>query len=230
MLKNIGSQSLAAPLLLVFVAACNHTAARRQATAESPPSAASPASASAAAAPVPTVPDAGTTRWRFAFSAADSRLEFTGVSAKGKHHGSFTRFNGTILVLNGSPEQSSVTVDVDLGSVQTDDAKLTRWLKSPAFFDVAKFPKARFVSSSVRPGGDLAATNTVTGILDLHGASQSLDIPGTLHVRPDAVDVDAELPLARAAFGLTDPGKPHDLLDDAVVLNLVVTAQRVPEP
>jgi polyisoprenoid-binding protein YceI len=222
MLKNICVQSLVLPL--VFFGACDHSAARHEGTPESPVSAALPA------APAPSAPDAGTAKWRYAFSAADSKLEFVATRAKGKLHGSFRSFSGTIEVLNGSAEQGSVTVDVDLGSVQTDDPKLTTWLKSPAFFDAAQFPKARFVSNAIRRGGDMAATNTVTGILELHGISQSIDIPGTIHVRPDAVDVDADLPLARAAFGLKYSGKPHAPVDDAVRLNLVITAKRVPEP
>ena len=222
MLKKICLQSLV--LSLVLIGACDHSAAERKAKPESP------ASAASSVALAPAVPDAGSTKWKYSFSAADSKLEFAFAGAKGKPHGSFSSFSGTILVLNGRPEQSSVTVDVDLGSVQSDDSKLTSWLKSPAFFDVAHFPKARFVSNSVRQGGDLAATNTVSGILELHGVSKSIDIPGTIHVRPDAVDVDAELPLGRAAFGLTQSGKPRDLIDDAVVLNIVVTAQRVAEP
>jgi polyisoprenoid-binding protein YceI len=226
MLKKNCSHRLVLPLVLVgaLVAACDHSTAERKATPESR------ASAASSPALVPVVPDAGSTKWKYAFSAADSKLEFVGSHAKGKHHGSFSRFSGTILVLNGRAEQSTVTADVDLGSVQTDDPKLTSWLKSPAFFDVRQFPRARFVSNSVRQGGDLAATNTVSGILELHGVSKPLDIPGTIHVRPDAVDVDAELPLGRAAFGLTQSGKARDLIDDAVVLNLVITAERVAEP
>jgi polyisoprenoid-binding protein YceI len=34
-------------------------------------------------------------------------------------------------------------------------------LKTADFFDVAKFPKATFASTEIRPGGDKGATHTV---------------------------------------------------------------------
>jgi polyisoprenoid-binding protein YceI len=114
-----------------------------------------------------------------------------------KHEGSIGKFSGAIAVSNRSPGQSSVSVDLDMTSLQTDDPKLATQLKSSDFLDCAKYPSVRFVSTSVRSGGELGATDTVTGTLELHGIKRSIDVPATIHVRANGVDVDAELTLHR---------------------------------
>jgi len=164
---------------------------------------------------------------KYAFSQADSKVGFVGAKITGKHDGSFGTFSGVVVVPNGSVEQSSVTVDIDMTSLQVDEPKLAGHLKSPDFFDVGKFPKARFVSTSVRQGGELGATNTVTGNLELHGVTKSINIPATIHVRPDGVDVDAEFAINRKEFGVVYPGKPDDLIKDEVLLKLQIHANKV---
>lgn len=213
--------------LLVSISACDRADKHGSANA----GASTTAAIAASSAPL-TLPsaNAGATKWKYAFTAGESKIEFVGVQKSGKHEGSFSSFNGTVIVSNHDLERSSVSVDIDMPSLQTGDPKLTAWLKSPAFFDVVQYPRAHFASNSVRLGGELGATNTVAGILELHGVQKPLDIPATIHVRPDGVDVDAEVTLSRAAFGLTYQGKAKDLLDDKVVVNLSLTAKRVPEP
>src|SRR3546814_2536142 len=46
---------------------------------------------------------------------------------------------------------SKVTVTVPVESVRTNSEKLTQHLKTPDFFDAAKFPTLSFTSTNVRP-------------------------------------------------------------------------------
>jgi polyisoprenoid-binding protein YceI len=161
---------------------------------------------------------------RFEFSEAESKLEFVGAKLTGKHDGSLGKFSGAIV--GAEPEKSSVTVEIDMASLVADDPKLTGHLKSPDFFDVEKYPKARFTSTSVRAGGEKAATHTVTGNLEMHGVTKSITFPATVRMAGEAASVDAEFAINRKDFEITYPGKPDDLIKDEVLIKLTIRAKK----
>jgi polyisoprenoid-binding protein YceI len=161
---------------------------------------------------------------RYTFSAQDSKVGFVGAKITGKHEGSFGSFSGRIDLVNADPTKSNVVVDIDTASLRTDTEKLSGHLKSADFFDVEKYPKARFVSTSVRAGGERGATHTITGNLELHGVTKSISFPATISTTGSGVTVDSEFSINRKDFGLVYPGMPDDLIKDDVVLKLGVHA------
>lgn len=162
----------------------------------------------------------------YAITAQNSKVEWTGAKVTGKHEGSFTGFTGSIDVVDGAVEKSRVTVDIDTNTLYTDQEKLVGHLKSPDFFDVAKFPKATFVSTSIVAGGDKGASHTITGNLELHGVKKSITFPATIAIAGDAVNANATFSINRKDFGLVYPGKPDDLIRDDVVIKLTLHAQK----
>jgi polyisoprenoid-binding protein YceI len=83
--------------------------------------------------------------------------------------GQFTKYTGTIAVDDKDVTKSVVNVEIDAASVSTDNAKRDEHLRSPDFFDTAKFPKITFKSTKVeKKGEDLA----VTGDFTLHGVTK----------------------------------------------------------
>ncbi|HYX27271.1 MAG TPA: YceI family protein, partial [Pyrinomonadaceae bacterium] len=134
----------------------------------------------------------------------------------------------TIDLLNGDPLQSVVSIAIDTASVFTDTPDLTKHLQTPDFFDVAKFPKANFVSTKIEPitGGANGATHTVTGNFDFHGIKKSISFPAMIQVGPDAVSVNAEFAINRKDFGLVYPGKADDLIRDEVLMKLTLKVPR----
>jgi len=159
-------------------------------------------------------------------SPENSKVEFVAAKVTRSHNGSFKQFNGTIDLLGNSAEQSRVTIDIDAGSVVTDEDQLTGHLKTPDFFDVAKFPKATFVSTKIEPSTTGGATHNVTGNFDLHGVKKSITFPATLQVAPDSVSVNAEFAINRKDFGIVFAGKADDLIRDGVVIKLTIKAPR----
>src|SRR5262249_52985952 len=122
----------------------------------------------------------------------NSKVEFTGSKVTGHNDGGFKKFNGTITLVNEKVEGSKGSVDIETSSLFADQDKLTEHLKSPDFFDVAKFPKATFTSSNLVADTSKGADNyTVTGDLDLHGQKKSITFPATIKVSPDDVSVNA---------------------------------------
>lgn len=161
-----------------------------------------------------------------AFSAKGSKVGFVGSKVTGSHEGSFGTFTGTVTLVDKDPEKSQVSVEIDTTSVTTDQEKLTGHLKSPDFFDTGKYPKAKFVSTAVKKGGDKGASHTVTGNLDLHGVTKQISFPATVTVGDGKVDVEAEFAINRKDFGINYKGKADDLIRDDVVMKLSIHAAK----
>jgi polyisoprenoid-binding protein YceI len=84
--------------------------------------------------------------------------------------GQFGKIQGTVELDDKDVSKSVVQVTVDLASVNTNEPKRDGHLKSPDFFDVAKYPTATFKSTKVEKAGENKLK--VTGQLDLHGVSK----------------------------------------------------------
>ncbi len=185
-----------------------------------------PASKTAPAAPAATTaaPAAGTSK-ALAYSP-DSKVEFVGSKVTGKHEGGFKAFTGGVELADGKAEVAKVTADIDMASTYTDNEKLTGHLKAPDFFDVAKYPKATFVSTEIKTGGEKGATHTITGDFTLHGVTKSISFPAKVEVTGDAVKISSEFFIKRKDFGISYPGMTNDLIRDEVVIKLTLTSPR----
>ena len=91
-------------------------------------------------------------------------------------HGRFGNIGGSIVLNDSDISKSTVNVTVDVGTVETGVSARDNDLKSPNFFDVAQFPVATFVSTSVTKS---ATGLVVNGNLTLHGVTK----PVTLEVQ-----------------------------------------------
>ena len=158
----------------------------------------------------------------------NSKVEFVAAKVTRSHDGSFKQFSGTIDLLNSDPVQSVVSISIDAASVVTDENDLTKHLKTADFFDVAKYPKATFVSTKIEPSTANGATHSVTGNFDLHGIKKSISFPATIQITPTNVSVKAEFAINRQDFKLTYPGKADDLIKDGVVIKLTLNVPRKP--
>ncbi len=92
--------------------------------------------------------------------------------------GAFDTFKGEIEIDDKDITKSKVKVEIDASSINTKSKKRDDHLKSPDFFDTAKFPTITFTSTKVEAvkGGGLK----VTGDLSMHGVTKSV----TLDVAP----------------------------------------------
>lgn len=184
------------------------------------------ATATAAAAASPGAAARAPAGEKIPFTPEASSIDFVGSKVTGSQAGRFGKFSGAIDLVGERPEQSRVEVEIEMGSVATDSEGLADHLKSADFFDVARHPKATFVSTEVRAGGERGATHTVTGDLELHGVKKSITFPATIRVEADAVAVRAEFAINRKDFGITYAGRADDLIRDEVVLRLSLRAAR----
>ena len=161
-------------------------------------------------------------------SPENSKVEFVAAKVTRSHNGSFKQFTGAINLVNNSVENSRVTIDIETGSVVTDDDGLTKHLKTPDFFDVAKYPKATFTSTKIEAATAGGASHNLTGNFELHGIKKSIAFPATIQVAPDSVSVNAEFSINRKDFALVYAGKADDLIRDGVVIKLTLKVRTKP--
>jgi len=88
--------------------------------------------------------------------------------------GEFTRWGGTISLDEVSPTSSSIRVWVDLESVNTGEPARDAQVRSPEFFDVARFAHAVFTSTEIRLPD--RSNPIVRGRLELHGIKGEVDL------------------------------------------------------
>jgi polyisoprenoid-binding protein YceI len=86
-----------------------------------------------------------------------------------KVRGHFGNISGTIVLNESDVTKSIVNVTIDVNTVDTGVAARDGDLKSANFFDVAQFPAATFLSSSVVKSGTGLA---VSGNLTMHGITK----------------------------------------------------------
>lgn len=149
--------------------------------------------------------------------AEKSSIAFTGAKVTGHHDGVFQKFNGQVNY-NGATA-TGINFDIDLASVKTDETKLDAHLKSPDFFDVAKFPKATFTSSSITPG-PTPNDYTIAGTLDLHGVKKEVTFPAKVESTPAGVHATASFSINRKDWGIVYTGAADNLIKDDVAIKL----------
>lgn len=112
----------------------------------------------------------------------------TDVSFKVRHlavsytRGHFEALSGTLDIDEQDVRNSKVDIEIDVASIDTANDDRDEHLRSADFFDAAKFPKMRFVSTKVRRSGK---TLRIDGLLTLHGVTKAV----TLDVDELAEDV-----------------------------------------
>lgn len=92
--------------------------------------------------------------------------------------GAFNKVSGSINVDEKDITKSTVEATIDASTIDTNQAQRDGHLKSPDFFDVAKYPTITFKSKKVESAGE--GKLKVTGDLNMHGVTKEvvLDVDG----------------------------------------------------
>lgn len=88
--------------------------------------------------------------------------------------GRFNEFSGNFSYDAANPSASSVNVDINPASIDSNHAERDLHLRSDKFLDVAQYPQARYSSTSFTDNGD--GTALMKGELTLHGVTKEIEI------------------------------------------------------
>lgn len=142
--------------------------------------------------------------------------------------GKFPEITGEIIFDEKKMSESSVDVTIKIDSLVTGSEKFDAHLKSADFFDVKKFPTAKFVSKKVTATGKNKAK--VEGELTLHGVTKTVILEvkinkkGTsLVTQKETVGFSATAQIKRSEFGI-DYAAPG--ISDEVKLKIEVEANK----
>ncbi|MGB0591118.1 MAG: YceI family protein [Myxococcota bacterium] len=164
--------------------------------------------------------------------ALKGTVGFVGSKVTGSHSGIFKTWSGTVE-MGDTIESATLTFSADVASVFSDPDNRGAWsekldghLKSPDFFDAAKFPKASFKSTAIAKAAKGPGTHTITGDLTMRGVTRSVTFPATVTRSGKAITAKAEFTIQRGQWGINFKGKADDLIRDGVVLKIDVQGAR----
>jgi polyisoprenoid-binding protein YceI len=141
-------------------------------------------------------------------------------------YGTFNKMTGDFTLDEQDPAKSSVAIEIDANSIDSNNEKRDLHLKGPDFFSVKEYPTITFKSRSVaRKGSDWE----VAGDLTMHGVTKPL----TMTVTPTGTIDDpragkkagfeTQFTIKRSDFGMTY-GTERKALGDEVLLIVAVEA------
>ena len=164
----------------------------------------------------------------YAIDPVHSSVAFSVRHFVSKVPGSFTKFAGTITVDRANLENSSVQATIDVGSVSTANEKRDGHLKTPDFFDFAKFPTMTFKSKAWKKTGE--DTFAVTGDLTIKDVTKEVVLsvkllgfgPGMQGAMLSGWE--ATTTLNKADFGVNGPAMLGKALGNDVAITIGIEA------
>jgi polyisoprenoid-binding protein YceI len=176
----------------------------------------------AGAAPAADAPD-------WTVDAAKSSITFTGRQMGAPSTGKFKTFTAKVQFDPTNLEASKVEVTIDMASADGGNPDIDKELRQPKWFDVAKFPNARFVATSFKSKGGNAYE--AFGKLTLRDVTQDVVLPFKLETRPEGDQLLAratgELTISRLKFGIgRDEWRDTKIVGDEVTIRIDVLARR----
>lgn len=153
-----------------------------------------------------------------------STVNWTGTKPTGQHNGTFKITEGSLSAENGALTAGNFTINVAAIKVndlteETGKSKLEGHLASPDFFDVAKYPTAKFeitkveAYDSTKDASKLAgATNIISGNLTLKDSTKNVTFPAKVSITEAGIEAKAAFNIDRTQWGLNykGPDNPQD--------------------
>jgi polyisoprenoid-binding protein YceI len=148
--------------------------------------------------------------------------------------GMFQRPSGTVVFDEVNPAASNVNATIDVSTITTGVEERDTHLKSPDFFDAAKFPTATFASTGCTKSG--AGAYSVIGNLTMHGVTRPVTLAVTAsqpfnHAGGIRRGIEASTTVNRKDFGLVweYPGEgPGVVVGDQI--KITIDAELVLQP
>jgi len=125
------------------------------------------------------------------------------------------------------PDASSITIHVDLSSVDIGNADTEAELKKPGWFDSVRRPMATFKSSAIKPVAN--GRFDIVGSLTIKGQSMPVTVPVQLVQKNDFTSARGSLQIKRMDYRIGD-GEWNDIsiVANEVQINFQLTLVGIP--
>jgi polyisoprenoid-binding protein YceI len=149
---------------------------------------------------------------------AQSSIKFVTRQMNVPVDGEFKRFDATVAFDPKRPEATKAEFEVDLGSIDLGNAEGETEAKAKPWLNVAAFPKAKFVATSVKAlGGN---RYEAAGTLTIKGASQQVVAPFTLAEAAGVRTVEGQFTMKRLQYKIGEGAwAATDTVADEVLVN-----------
>jgi polyisoprenoid-binding protein YceI len=134
--------------------------------------------------------------------------------------GNFSGLQGTIHFDKDNLSTSAFDVSVDANSVNTDNDMRDNHLREESYFDVKKYPRIRFVSTSIKAGR--GNSFDVYGQLTIKNKTHDINFPFTVTPSGDGYIFNGEFKINRKDYGIGG----SSTLSDNVTVTLNVVAKK----
>ena len=136
--------------------------------------------------------------WNVAMDS--SSVGFSAEQQGGKFNGKFEHFTAMISFDPASPAAGSIVGTVETESVDTRDYDRDASLMEPDWFDVDKFPQAKFESQSIEAMGD--GMFVAHGNLTLKGKTKPVDLSFSFKQNGNSASFDGKIAIDRFEFNV----------------------------
>lgn len=136
--------------------------------------------------------------------------------------GQFTRFDATVAFDPAKPDTTKAEFEVELGSIDLGNTEGETEAKRRVWLNVDAFPKATFVTESVKAAGP--GKYVARGRLTIKGVSLPVTAPFALAESTAGRTVEGQFPLKRLQFRIGEgPWADTDTVADEVVVRFRFT-------
>jgi len=145
-----------------------------------------------------------------------------GVPVEGK----FRRFSAQVSFDPAKPADGRASIEIDIASFDLGDADFNRETAKKEWFDAAKFPKATFVTTAIKPAG--AGKFEAAGKLAIKGITRDVVAPVSFKAEGGQQVFEGVLPIKRLTFNIGE-GEWKDtstVADDVQIRFRIVTAKK----
>lgn len=129
---------------------------------------------------------------------ASSLVNWEGTKPGGKHIGTLGLKSGSISVENGQIQSGDFILDMasivctDEGMDDKGKGDLVGHLSSPDFFDVAKFPEAKFEITEVTPKSDVeGVTHSIKGNLTMKEKTLNVAFDASVNITENGISAES---------------------------------------
>ncbi len=152
-----------------------------------------------------------------------SEIRFTYSQMGVTMRGDFRTFSGELDFDPSDPTAARARIDVELASIGTGFAEADDEVAGREWFDTARFPTARFESSTIHPIGE--DRFEVSGTLSIKGTALPVVVPATVRTEGDRAVFDGSLAIRRGDFSVGEGAwSRFDLVANEVTIEFRITA------